>query len=420
MSTTLPSDAPPAPTSSRSTWALAALALGAFVIGTAELVVVGILNLVATDLDVSVSTAGWIVTTYALGISLGGPIVSAMTTRFGRKTLLLAALVVYILGNLIAVLATSFGLLIVARLVTGPIHGLFIGVASVVAARLVAPERAGQAIGLVFGGIAVSTVLGVPLGTLVGQAMGWRAAFVGIVLLGVLALVATLALIPPVAAPTAAGVGAQAKAAFAPRVLAMLGVGLLLVGGQFTALTYLAPYLEGVTGISGGMVSAFLLAYGLASAIGTVIGGRAADRNATGALVVANIVLIVALGGLYLLGATPLLAAVALALWGLVGFGLVPSLQLRIITLAGSGGDLAGALGASAVNAGIAIGALVGGWALAGAGVEAAVLTALVVVAVALPLTWAAGFLKAPGAQEPEPAVPATTPAPAPAPAAGA
>lgn len=382
----------------RSTVALAALALGSFVIGTAELVVVGILNLIADDLSVSVSTAGQLVTAYALGISVGGPIITALTIRLGRKFLLWLSLAIYIVGNLAAVISVSFGALIVARVLTGSIHGLFIGVASTVAATLVPAEKRGQAMAMVFGGIAVSTVLGVPLGTLVGQTLGWKAAFVGIVILGVIALVATLLLVPAVQSPGSTAIGAQARSAFAPRVLATLAVGFLLLGGQFTALTYLAPYLEEITGISGSLISVFLLAYGVASAIGTFFGGKFADRSATRTLVVANVLLIVAFAGLYAFGSSPLLATVALALWGLVGFGLVPSLQLRVITLAGPGGDLAATLGASAVNAGIAVGALVGGAVLAANGSHAVVLTALIVTAVALPATWAIGLLKVPDA----------------------
>jgi MFS transporter, DHA1 family, inner membrane transport protein len=394
----------PAERHPRSTVALAALALGSFVIGTAELVVVGILNLVADDLSVSVSTAGQLVTAYALGISVGGPIVTALTIRFGRRTLLWMSLVVFIAGNTFAVLALGFGALLAARLVTGSIHGLFIGVATSVAVALVAPNKRGQAMGMVFGGIAVATVLGVPLGTLVGQKLGWQAAFVGIVALGVVALCATLVLVPSVPGPPPTQFGTQVKSAFAPRVLATLAMGFLLLGGQFTVLTYLAPYLEQVTGITGSLVSVFLLAFGVASAVGTFFGGRYADRSPTMTLVAANALLIVAMGALYLLGASPILTAAALGLWGLVGFGLVPSLQLRVVTLAGPGGDLAATLGASAVNEGIAAGAVVGGVALAGGGPAAVVLTGLMVCVVALPATLAAGLMRVPSEEASRPA----------------
>lgn len=380
--------------------ALGALALGAFVIGSAELVVIGILNLVAGDTAVSISTAGLLVTCYALGISIGGPIVTALTTRLDRRLLLRLSLAIFVAGNLLAVLAASFEMLVLARVITGSVHGLFVGVASMVAAALVPPDQKGQALSMVFGGIAVATVVGVPLGTLIGQALGWQAAFVAIVILGVAALAATLAFVPAVPGSGQGGFAAQARFAFAPRVLAMLGVGLLLLGGQFTAFTYLAPYLEEITGISGGLVSAFLLAYGIASAIGTIAGGRAADRNATTTLVAANGLLVLAMGALYLVGSTPVLAVLALAAWGFVGFGLVPALQLRVITLAGPGADLAATLGASAVNAGIAGGSLIGAWAVADAGVETPLVAGAAIIAVALPATWASRFLVPPDANQ--------------------
>lgn len=395
-------------TSERSGWgwsrgnvALGVLGLGTFVTGTAELVVVGILNLIAQDMAVSISTAGQLVTVYALGMSIGGPILTALTARLGRRFLLWLSLAIFIAGNVLAVVAVGFGMLIVARTVMGSVHGLFVGVALAVAAGLVPPERQGRAISVVVGGLAVSTVLGVPLGTLIGQALGWQAAFIAIVVLGVVALVSTLVLVPPVENTGTAGFTAQARHALALRVLAVLGVGFLLMCGQFTALTYLTPFLEEVTGISGAPVSAFLLAFGVATFVGTLAGGRAADsRGATTTLVVCNVVLILAFGALYLVGSTPILVALTLAAWGVVGFGLVPSLQLRVVTLAGPDANLAAALPVSAFNAGIAAGALVGGWALAGWGVAAVVFAALMICAIALPATWATRFLKVPAAGE--------------------
>lgn len=161
---------------SRGNLALGALALGAFAIGTAELVVIGILNLIAKDTAVSLSSAGQLITAYALGIAIGAPILTALTGRFGRRLVLRLSLVGFVAGNALAVGATSFHMLLLARVVTGSIHGLFIGVASVIAAGLVAPEHKGRAISMVFGGIAVSTVVGVPVGTLIGQTLGWRGA----------------------------------------------------------------------------------------------------------------------------------------------------------------------------------------------------------------------------------------------------
>ena len=380
----------------RSRWALGALALGAFAIGTAELVVVGILNLVASSQHVSVSSAGQMVTAYALGIALGAPLLTALTARLGRRFLLCLALVVFGAGNALAAAATSFGLLLIARVVTGSVHGVFIGVASVIAASLVAPERRGQAISMVFGGIAVSTVVGVPLGTLIGHAVGWRAAFVVVVALTAAALVASVMFVPSVPAAGSARLGAQSKAAFAPRVLAILGVGLVLMGAQFTAFTYLAPFLQRVAGLSGGAVSGFLLIFGVAAAAGTVLGGKAADRNASGALLVANLGVVVALGFLVLVRATPAAVAVGLAAWGLATFAVIPSFQLRVITLAGRGADLAATLGASAINAGIALGSLAGGAVLAHHGPSAPVVVAVIVSALAAPAAWGTRFLHPP------------------------
>lgn len=393
MSTTTPERL-----SGRHRLALAVLGFGAFVIGTAELVIVGILNLVAQDTKVSISTAGLLVTAYAVGISIGGPIVSALTIKMGRRTLLWLALAVYVVGNVLAVTAVGFGELVIARVATGAIHGLFIGVACTVAAGLVPPQMRGRAISMVFGGIAVSTVLGVPLGTLLGQALGWRAAFVAVVGLGVVALVLTLAIVVPVQVPDLGvpDLGAQARYAFAPRVLAVLGMGLLLLGSQFAAFTYLAPFLQRVTGISAGLVSVFLLIYGISCAVGTTIGGRLADRRATTTLIAANVLLIVILGGMFLVGASPVAVGIGLALWGLVGLGLVPSFQLRVITLAGPGGDLAATLGASAVNAGIAAGAAIGGWAVAAFGVHSVFVVAVIISVLGIPATIGTAWLRPP------------------------
>lgn len=376
--------------------ALAALFLGAFVVGSAELVIVGILNVLARDLSVSVGAAGALVTAYALGISVGGPVLAALGARFGQRFLLGVSMAVYVAGNLLAVVAVDFGSLLAARILTGSMHGLFVGVALAVAAALVPPERVGRAVSIVLGGIAVSTVLGVPLGTLIGQALGWRAAFVAVVILGIVAFVSVLVFVPPVERSNAGGFAAQARHALAPRVLAVLVVGFLIMGGQFAAFTYLAPFLEEVTGISGGLISVFLLAYGIANAAGTFLGGWAADRNATATLVAANVILIGVLGMLYLVGSTPVLVVVALGLWGIVGFGLVPSLQYRAVALAGSGRDFAAILPASAVNAGIAAGALVGGWAVGTFGASAPVIVGAAICAVVLPATWATGFFEIP------------------------
>jgi DHA1 family inner membrane transport protein len=369
----------------RAGLALASLFLATFVLGSAELLVVGVLDRIARDVSVSVSTAGTLVTAYALGICIGGPVLTAASIRFGRRTLLIVTLAAYVAGNAGLVAAANLGEMLAARAVTGSLQGLFIGVAFAVGTSIVPPERMGWAISTVFGGIAVSTAVGVPLGTLIGQQFGWRAAFGSVAALGVAALAAVVLLVPQVGNRGVGGLRAQAPHALAPRVLAVLGVGFFIMGGEFAALTYLTPFLQQATGISGSLISAFLLAYGAANAVGAFLGGRAADWNASRTLMAATVVLVAALVMLYLAGSVPALVVIALLAWGLVGFGLVPSLQYRVTSLAGPGGDLAATLPASAVTGGIAVGSLIGGWAVAHHGPSAAVLAGIIICAIAVP-----------------------------------
>ena len=385
--------------------ALAALGLAAFVVGTSELVVVGILDPIARDAGVSISTAGTLVTAYALGVAVGGPAMTALTARFDRRLMLRAALAAYVAGNLLTAVTSSFGVLVVSRATTGTVHGLFIGVATVAAAGLAEHGHEGRAISMVFGGIAISTVAGVPLGTLIGQAFGWQATFVAIVIVGGVALALVLGSVPRVEAKGDGRLVGEARSALTFPVLAILGIGFLVIGGQFTALTYLAPFLDQVTGVSGGAISAFLLAYGVATAAGAFASGRAADRSASGTLIAANAALVVMLAALYGVGPVPALTALALVGWGLVGFGLVSTaIQLRVIALAGEGGDLAASLGASAANAGIAVGALVGGQIVADVGIREVALVGALILLLSLPVTIAARALR-PSTREGEAAV---------------
>ncbi|ONI84649.1 hypothetical protein ALI22I_29360 [Saccharothrix sp. ALI-22-I] len=407
----------PALSPGRTNLALATLFLGTFVLGSAELLVVGVLNLIANDLQVSIPAAGYLVTAYALGLTIGGPILTALTIKLNKRTILLGALVLYILGNLIPVFSASYGLFIVARAFTGSIQGLFVGVAIVAGISIVPPERMGRAISVVIAGFAVSAALGVPLGTLVGQALGWRGSFVAVVALGVIALVATLALVPSVPS-MGGGAGNQAKYAFAPRVLAVLFLVFLVMAAQYSALTYIVPFLENVTGVSGSMLSVFLLAYGVATAVGTLGGGRFADKNAGRTLIVASIGVVIALGALYLIGAWAILVIVALLVWGVFGFGMVPSFQYRVVSLAGPGGALASSLPASAVNAGIAFGSIAGGVAIGSFSASSAVLTGVIIAVIAVPVAWATSFIKPPVIDEAPAEAPVTaaaTPAPEPA-----
>jgi DHA1 family inner membrane transport protein len=257
----------------------------------------------------------------------------------------------------------------------------------------------GRAISVVISGVAVSAALGVPLGTLIGQALGWRGTFTAVVALAALSLAAVVALVPSVPA-VGGGAAGQAKYAFAPRVLAVLGLNFLVFAALFAALTYVVPFLQNVTGISGALISAFLLAYGVATAIGSFGGGRFADANAARTLIVGTVGVAASLLALYFVGAVAFLVAIALAALGLFGFGMAPSLQYRVVSLAGPGGQLAQSLPASAINLGIAFGSAAGGVAIGTSTTSAAVITALVLAAVSIAAAWATSFLEPQPAEE--------------------
>jgi MFS transporter, DHA1 family, inner membrane transport protein len=354
-----------------------------------------VLDLIAADLRVSIPAAGSLVTAYALGLAIGGPILTAATIRLNKRSVLVGALVLFVLGNLVAVLTESYGLFLVARTLTGAVQGLFIAGAFAAGIAVVPPARMGRAIAVVISGVAVSGALGVPVGTLAGQALGWRGSFTAAAVLAVAALVATAVLVPSVPS-TGGSAGSQARYAFAPRVLAILAVTFLVFASVYAALTYIVPFLQTVTGISGGLISVFLLAYGGAAAVGSFGGGRFADVNAGRTLIVGTIGVAVSLLALYFLGTVAVLVALVLLAAGGFAMGMAPSLQYRVISLAGPGGALAQSLPASAANVGIAFGSFAGGVAVGSFTASAAVIAGLVIAVIAIPAAWATSFLKPP------------------------
>jgi DHA1 family inner membrane transport protein len=378
------------------------LFMGAFVMGSSEMLVVGVLDLVAGDLRVSVATAGTLVTGFALGLAIGGPILTALTIRLNRRTVLCGTLVLAMACNLVVVLSSSYDLTLVARTLTGAFAGLFDAAAFAAGIAVVPRERAGRALAVVISGFAVSTAVGVPLGTLLGHALGWRGSYTAIVVLLAITLVATVALVPSV--PSAGGgVDGQVRYAFAPRVLAVLALCTLVFGAAFAAMTYIVPFLQEITGVSGALISVFLLAYGVATAVGSFGGGRFADRDAGRTLVVAAVGASGSLAALYLFGTNPFLVALLLLALGAFVMGSGPSLQYRVVALAGPGGELAQSLPASAINLGIAFGSFAGGVAISAFTASAAVLTGLVIAAVAVPVAWATSRLAPPVVQDSAP-----------------
>lgn len=383
----------------RANLVLATLFLGMFVLGSAELLVVGVLNLIAADLRVSIPAAGTLVTAYAAGLAIGGPILTASAIKLDKRLVLVGSLLLFVVANVVAVLTTDYGLFLAARVGAGAFQGLFIAGAFAAGTAVVPPERRGRAMSVVFSGVAVSAAVGVPLGTLVGQALGWRGSFVAIVVLSVIALIAALVVVPSVPG-MGGGAGDQARYAFAPRVLAVLLLAVLVFGAVYSALTYIVPFLESVTGVSDALISAFLLAYGAATAIGSFAGGRFADDNAARTLVVGATGAVAALLALYLVGTVAFLVMPGLAALGLFVGGMAPSLQYRVVSLAGPGGPLAHSLPASAANVGVALGSIAGGRAIEAFTTSAAVLTGLVVAVIAAVVAWATGFLRSPMVEE--------------------
>lgn len=389
----------------RANLVLATLFVGTFAAGCVEMLVAGVLDLLADGLGVSVPAAGSLVTANALGLAVGGPVLTALTTRIDRRRILVGSLAAFVVVMATPVVVPDYDLFLVARVVGGALQGLFIAAAFVTATSVVPPQRAGRAIAIVLSGFAASESAGVPIGTLIGHVLGWRGAFAAMLALASVALVAAIAVIPSVPS-VGGGAAGQARFAFAPRVLALLGLFILVFAAISSALTYLVPFLQQVTGISGALVSVFLLAYGATTLVGSAGGGRLADNHAARTLIVGTVGLGVALLALYVVGSSALLVAVVLVAWGLFAFGITPSMQFRVVSLAGPGGALASSLPASAANAGIAVGSIVGGVTIDVIGTRAVTLTGLTFAVAALVVAVLTRSLRPP-ADDPSVAPPA-------------
>ncbi|MFF2481122.1 MFS transporter [Paenibacillus sp. NPDC058071] len=346
--------------------ALLALAVSAFAIGTTEFISVGLLPLIADDLHISVTTAGLTVTLYAVGVMLGAPILTALTSRVSRKTLLIAVMIVFIGGNALAAFSSSIAVLLTARVISSLSHGLFMSIGSTIASQLVPENRKASAIAVMFSGLTIATVTGVPLGTYLGQQLGWRAAFIAITVIGIIALIANWLLIPSgLRKDASARMSDQIKLLSNGRLLMAFAVTALGYGGTFVVFTYLSPLLEQVTGFRPETTALILLGYGIAIAIGNVIGGKAADRKPVNALFYMFAVQAVVLLVLYFTAPYKTAGLLTILLMGLFAFMNVPGLQVYVVTLAErsvpQAVSVASAFNIAAFNGGIAIGAYLGG-----------------------------------------------------------
>ncbi|CEH31479.1 MFS sugar transporter [Aneurinibacillus migulanus] len=350
----------------RSTLALLALAISAFGIGTTEFISVGLLPLIARDLQISVTTAGLTVSLYALGVAIGAPVLTSLTSAMSRKTLLMWIMIIFIAGNSVAAVSTSFSVLLVARVISAFSHGVFMSIGSTIAADLVPENRRASAIATMFTGLTVATITGVPIGTFIGQHFGWRLAFTGIVIIGVIAFIANSILIPSTLRKgSPASFRDQLKLITNGRLLLVFIITALGYGGTFVTFTYLSPLLQEVTGFKADKVSIILLVYGIAIAIGNIIGGKVSNRNPIHALFYMFIAQAIVLFILTFTAPYKILGLITIILMGLLAFMNVPGLQVFVVMLAQrfvpSSVDVASAINIAAFNIGIAMGSYLGG-----------------------------------------------------------
>lgn len=341
-----------------------ALAVASFGIGTTEFIIMGLLPDVAHSFSVTVPQAGYLVSGYAMGVVVGAPLVAMATARLPRKTALLGLMAVFLIGNLGCALAPSYSLLMVARVVTAFAHGAFFGIGAVVARDLAPRERRAQAIALMFTGLTLANVLGVPLGTALGQAAGWRMAFWAVVGIGVLAGAAIIAWVPSGLPGSRNDLGSEFRALGRWPVLLPMLISTLASVSLFTTFTYITPFLEEVTGFSPHGVTGALLAVGLGLTIGNLIGGRLADRNLMATLIGSFVGLAAVLGLLSAVSHSEIATILALVAWGALAFALVSPLQIWVLEAATDAPNLASTLNQGAFNLGNAAGAWMGGAAL--------------------------------------------------------
>lgn len=375
---------------------LLALAISAFAIGTTEFVIMGLLPDVARDLSVSIPSAGLLVTGYALGVAVGAPLLAVVTSRMPRKLALQLLMGVFVAGNVLCAVASDYSLLMVARVVASFAHGSFFGIGSVVAASLVAQEKRASAIALMFTGLTLANVLGVPFGTFIGQEFGWRMAFWIVSVLGVLSLVGITALVPNRHDAGPAGLGHEVRVLREPQVWLALAMTILGFGGVFVVFTYITPILENVAGFSPRAVTLILVLFGAGLTLGNTVGGKLADRALMPSLMGILAMLAVVMAVFTKTSHSQIAAAVTVFVWGVAAFATVPPLQMRVVEKAAAAPNLASTLNIGAFNVGNAGGAWLGGLAIShGLGYDALPWVAATVSVAALFVTWIAARLDA-------------------------
>ncbi|MDZ4392669.1 MFS transporter [Cypionkella sp.] len=370
-------------------WPLLALAVGAFGIGVTEFSPMGMLPVIAQGVDVSIPSAGLLVSAYAMGVMIGAPVMTLLFSRWGKRTALMALMLIFTLGNILSALSPDYWTLLIARVVTSLNHGAFFGLGSVVAASLVKKEKQASAVATMFMGLTIANVGGVPVATWIGQQIGWREAFAGTAVLGLITIAALWLALPKGAPGQRPDVRRELKVLMRPQVVIALLTTVLGASAMFTLYTYVAPMLEVLTNASGGFVTLALALIGLGFTIGNWLGGRVADWSLDGA----TAIFLAALTMIML--ATPFLigshvgAAVILLLWGGAAFAIVPPVQMRVMQAASDAPGLASSINIGAFNFGNAIGAAVGGAVIsAGLGYAAVPVAGGLLAAAGLGLVW--------------------------------
>jgi predicted MFS family arabinose efflux permease len=379
--------------------ALLALTLSAFAIGTTEFVIVGLVPTIAQDLSVSLPSAGLLVSLYALGVAIGAPVLTALTGRWPRKHVLLSVMTLFVIGNVLAWMAPSYGSLITARILTGLAHGVFFSIGSTIATGLVSKDKEASAIAIMFTGLTVALVTGVPLGTWIGQNFGWRATFMVVAVLGFIALIGSALLIPNNLKQSApARISQQLSVLTQPRLLLVYAMTAVGYGGTFTAFTYLAPILQQVSGFDPSAVGLIMLVYGVSVAFGNIWGGRLADRLGP---IKALSYIFAALAAVLLVftftASNSVAAVLTILVWGAFAFGNVPGLQVYVVQLAEkytpNAVDVASGLNIAAFNVGIALGSILGGVIIERMSLTDTAWVGAIIVVIALILTRFSGSL---------------------------
>ncbi|MFF1876708.1 MFS transporter [Leifsonia sp. NPDC058230] len=341
---------------------LIALALGGFGIGLTEFVIAGLLPEVAADFHVNEAAAGWLISGYALAVVVGALGLTAAVTRLPRKPVLLGLMVLFIGGNALSALAPTYEVMLSGRILAALCHGAFFGIGSVVAAGMVAPDKQARAIAIMFTGLTAANVLGVPFGTLLGQALGWRSTFWAITVIGVIALIGVAVLVPRTTqGATSNGLRHELTAFRSGQVWLSIAVTVLGFGGMFGAFTYIAYTLTDVSGFASAAVPWLLIVFGVGMFVGNALGGRFADRALDKSLVIILAGLAVVLAAFALVAASPIATIAALLLMGFFGFATVAGLQTRVMMYADHAPTLASGANIAAFNLGNALGAWIGG-----------------------------------------------------------